>query len=86
MNHGAQIVAVSKGGTGATEFSPGDWAAAKTALDMMGAVNYQGASGKLDFDDNGEPPGFDSMNRPQSFYTIWTVTNGKIVDSTTVGP
>lgn len=83
---GAQIIAVSKGGTGATEFAPGEWAAAKAAIDMMGTVNYQGASGKLDFDSNGEPPGFDSMNRPQSFYAIWTVTNGKIVDMSTVGP
>ncbi len=71
----AQVVAVSKGeGGSATEFGPGDWALAKAAT---GALNYQGAAGKLDLDASGEPSGF---------YGIYTVTNGRLVEGEVVEP
>ncbi len=70
-----QVVAASKGeGGSATEFGPGDWAMAKAAT---GALNYQGAAGKLDLDANGEPSGF---------YGLFTVTNGRLVEGEVVEP
>lgn len=39
------------------EVGPGEWAKAKEAIANGEDVNYQGAAGNLDFDDNGDVPG-----------------------------
>ena len=41
---------------------PGDWAKAKAAIAAGKSVNYQGASGSVDFDANGDVPGFYGVN------------------------
>ncbi len=43
---------------------PGDWAKAKELLAAGTAINYQGASGSVDFDANGDVPGFYGVNTP----------------------
>jgi ABC-type branched-subunit amino acid transport system substrate-binding protein len=48
----------------ATRVMPGQWALAKAALDGNMDVNYDGASGDVDLDANGEVPGL---------YDIWKV-------------
>lgn len=40
-----------------TVVAPGEWAKAKEAIANGEDVNYEGASGSLDFDDNGDVPG-----------------------------
>ncbi len=40
-----------------TVFGPGEWAKAKEAIANGEDVNYEGASGSLDFDENGDVPG-----------------------------
>jgi neutral amino acid transport system substrate-binding protein len=72
----AEIVNVSSGaGGGATSFGPGDWAMASMAT---GALNYEGASGAVDMDANGEPAGF---------YQLWTVDmTSKLIDTEVVSP
>ena len=41
---------------------PGQWAEAKAALAAGKTVNYEGASGSVDFDANGDVPGFYGIN------------------------
>lgn len=53
---------------------PGEWAKAKELIAAGTEINYQGASGAIDFDDNGDVPGS---------YDEVTVENGAIV---VVGP
>jgi ABC-type branched-subunit amino acid transport system substrate-binding protein len=48
---------------------PGQWAQARTALTMGGKVNYDGASGTVDVDANGDVI---------ATYDIWKVIDGKI--------
>jgi len=40
-----------------TKVGPGDWKQAREILGGGGDVNYEGASGPVDFDDNGDVPG-----------------------------
>jgi branched-chain amino acid transport system substrate-binding protein len=42
---------------------PGEWAKAKELIAAGKDVNYEGASGSVDFDANGDVPGFYSVNR-----------------------
>lgn len=49
-------------------FGPGQWKEIRTALDAGASVLYQGASGSLALDDNGDPL--------VAFYQVWTVTPG----------
>ncbi len=62
--------------TGAT-FGPGQWAAMQAAIVAGMDVNYQGASGTCDLDENGDPSGF---------YNVWTVMGGMVKDGMTVKP
>jgi len=41
---------------------PGEWKKAKALIDAGKDVNYEGASGSVDFDENGDVPGFYSVN------------------------
>lgn len=40
-----------------TEIGPGEWAKAKKAIANGEAVNYEGVTGSIDFDENGDVPG-----------------------------
>jgi ABC-type branched-subunit amino acid transport system substrate-binding protein len=51
-------------------FGPGDWAAARAAIQAGSKVNYEGASGSVDVDGNGD------VIAP---YDIWQVQGGQIV-------
>ena len=42
---------------------PGEWDKAKALIAAGKDVNYEGASGSVDFDANGDVPGFYSVNR-----------------------
>jgi branched-chain amino acid transport system substrate-binding protein len=57
---GAALRSVSK--APGTVIRPGEWAKAKAALAGGGDVNYQGASGNVDLDDNGDVGGIYSVN------------------------
>ncbi len=57
-----------------TKFGPGQWKAGVDALAASQGVNYEGASGSCDLDDNGDPSGF---------YNVWSIEGGKIKDATT---
>ena len=52
-----------------TQILPGQWAKAKQLIDSGADVNYQGASGPINFDQNGDVSGT---------YAYWTIKNGKI--------
>jgi ABC-type branched-subunit amino acid transport system substrate-binding protein len=71
----ARVVEIS--GPPGTEFGPGEWAKARTTLAGGGKVNYQGASGKVDLDANGDPPGY---------YIVWTVEGGQYKELGTEKP
>ena len=43
---------------------PGEWAKAKALIAAGKDINYEGASGAVDFDANGDVAGFYSVNRP----------------------
>jgi branched-chain amino acid transport system substrate-binding protein len=43
---------------------PGEWAKAKQLIAAGTDINYEGASGAVDFDANGDVAGFYSVNRP----------------------
>lgn len=45
-----------------TVIRPGEWAKAKATLAAGGDVNYEGASGNVDFDENGDVGGIYSIN------------------------
>ncbi|MBD2256564.1 ABC transporter substrate-binding protein [Pseudanabaena sp. FACHB-2040] len=53
-----------------TEVRPGEWAKAVEAIKNGETVDYVGASGSLDFDDNGDVPGT---------FAEWAIENGEIV-------
>ncbi len=42
---------------------PGEWKKAKALLAAGKDINYEGASGTVDFDENGDVPGFYSVSR-----------------------
>ena len=44
------------------EVGPGQWAEAKAAIAAGKAINYTGATGSVDFDANGDVPGFYGVN------------------------
>ncbi len=52
----------SVAGPPGTVIRPGEWAKAKAALAGGGDVNYEGASGNVDFDGNGDVGGIYSVN------------------------
>ncbi len=54
-----------------TEILPGEWAKAVELLKKGEDINYTGASGSLDFDENGDVAGT---------FAHWTFKGGKIVD------
>jgi len=41
---------------------PGEWAKAKAAIKAGQAINYEGAAGNNDFDDNGDVSGIYTIN------------------------
>lgn len=41
---------------------PGEWAKAKKLIDDGKPINYEGASGSCDFDENGDVPGTYAVN------------------------
>jgi branched-chain amino acid transport system substrate-binding protein len=57
---GAALRSVSK--APGTVIRPGEWAKAKAALAAGGDVNYEGASGNVDLDENGDVGGIYSVN------------------------
>jgi branched-chain amino acid transport system substrate-binding protein len=50
-------------------FGPGQFAAARAAIHSGVKINYEGASGPVDFDANGDVPGV---------YDVWAVVGGQI--------
>lgn len=61
----AQVLLVSKDGMA---FGPGEWDKGRAALEAKTDVDFQGASGTVDLDANGDAP---------AVYQIWTVEGGK---------
>lgn len=55
--------------TGGTKYGPEDYAAAVAAIHANEDVDYQGASGEIDFDGNGD------VEAP---FDIWDVEDGQI--------
>ncbi|MFQ5567940.1 MAG: ABC transporter substrate-binding protein, partial [Paracoccaceae bacterium] len=51
---------------------PGEWSKAKALIAAGKDVNYEGASGTVDFDSNGDVPGFYSVSRvsPEGEYVL----------------
>jgi len=69
--------AMASTATGA-DVEAGDWAAIAATIDTYRQCNYQGASGPVDLDVNGEL-------RPPYYVTLWTVDEaGHVVDTSTV--
>lgn len=60
-----------------TEVYPGEWARAVELLEAGEDIDYQGASGPVDFDDNGDVPGT---------FAHWRVEDGEIVDVRVFAP
>lgn len=50
---------------------PGQWAEAKAAIDAGEDINYEGASGSVDFDENGDVPGIYSVNTVSADGSGW---------------
>ena len=59
------------------EFGPGQFAAAKAALERGEDINYQGAAGTQDFDANGDVPGT---------YSHWAFQGGKVEEIELIRP
>jgi ABC-type branched-subunit amino acid transport system substrate-binding protein len=59
------VLSVSKEGMA---FGPGEWDKGLATLEAMKDVDYQGASGTVDLDQNGDAP---------AIYQVWTVEAGK---------
>ena len=56
---------------------PSEWATALTTLQDDGEVNYEGASGNVDFDANGDVTGA---------YKVWRIVSGAIVSEGVITP
>jgi hypothetical protein len=56
---------------------PGEWERAVELLAAGEEINYEGASGSVDFDKNGDVPGT---------FAHWRVENGEIVDVRVFAP
>ncbi len=56
---------------------PGEWRRALELLEAGEEINYEGASGSVDFDENGDVPGT---------FAHWRVENGEIVDVRVFAP
>jgi branched-chain amino acid transport system substrate-binding protein len=59
------------------KFGPGQFAAAKAALNAGEDIDYEGAAGSQDFDANGDVPGT---------YTEWAIRGGKVEDVNLIRP
>jgi branched-chain amino acid transport system substrate-binding protein len=68
-----QLVANLPGATvgSGTTFGPQGWAQALEVLKAGGSVNYDGASGRLEFDDSGDARGV---------YRSWSVMGGMLTE------
>lgn len=59
------------------KFGPGQFAEAKAALGRGEDIDYDGAAGSQDFDENGDVPGV---------YTEWSIRDGKVADDRLIRP
>jgi branched-chain amino acid transport system substrate-binding protein len=68
----SNLISVTGGATGTgTVINVGEFAKGVQTLSQNTAINYEGASGSLNFDSNGDPS--------VGYYIIWKVVNGQIV-------
>ncbi len=74
----AELRNISGGDTSiqGTIINVSEFARGKSVLENGGDINYQGASGKIDFDVNGDPG--------SGTYVIWKIENGQYITETTV--
>src|SRR5262249_20757531 len=56
-----------------THVPTGDWKHIRELIDQKTPINLDGASGTLDFDENGDP-------RPPYYYAVWTVKDGTLAN------